>query len=139
MLLLRRVQRIACERSSDSSRWFIILNSPQDVDELWRKIERPDLVLTKGDRLENPSGSASAAGKAVESSRSVVESVKIFGRVVGENADLGVELFVAVKGVEPVWVPIRLDNQRVISARENARDLDLRQQERGEWQVRLDG
>ena len=57
----------------------------------------------------------------------------------GENADLGIELTVAVKGADPAWVPIRLDNQRVVAAREGTRDLDLRQQERGEWQVRIAG
>ena len=122
--------------SSDGRRWFIILNSPQDLDELWRKIERPDLVLIKGDRLDKPAGGTAAAAA---SPRFVVESVKIAGRVAGENADLGVELSVAVKGGDAVWVPIRLDNQRLVAARESTRDLDLRQHERGEWQVRISG
>jgi hypothetical protein len=118
------------------SPWFIILNSPQDLDELWRKIERPDLVLIKGDRLDKPADGTAAAAA---SPRFVVESVKIAGRVAGENADLSVELSVAVKGGDAVWVPIRLDNQRLVAARESTRDLDLRQHERGEWQVRILG
>ena len=121
--------------------WFIILNSPQDLDELWRKIEHPDLVLMKGERAEDAvAGGTVAAGKGTDASRGLVQSVKISGRVVGESADLGTR---ADRGREwrgrPVWVPIRLDNQRLVAARESRRDLDLRQQERGEWQVRLTG
>ena len=50
-----------------------------------------------------------------------------------------VDFVITVKGAEPVWVPIRLDNQRVIAAREGVRDLRLQVQERGEWQVSLAG
>ena len=121
------------------SPWFIILNSPQDLDELWRKIERPDLILMRGDRMGGQASGAVAGGKSAESSRPVVESVKIAGRVAAENADLSVDFVIAVKQPDPVWVPIRLDNQRVISAREGARDLSLRGQERGEWLVSLSG
>ena len=69
----------------------------------------------------------------------MVESVKVSGRVAGESAELLVELTVALKAAGAVWVPIRLDNQRLVAARERALDLDVRQQERGEWQVRLSG
>ncbi len=120
--------------------WFVILNMPQDLDELWRKIERPDLVLMKGERAGIAAAlETAAAGKGADASRGLVESVKISGRVVGESANLVVELTVAVSGEGDVWVPIRLDNQRLVAARENGRDLDLRQQERGEWRVRLTG
>ncbi len=119
--------------------WFVILNAPQDLDELWRKIERPDLVLLKGDRLENFGGRKPVAGRGGQASRALVESVKISGRVVGESADLVIELTVASSGAGAVWVPIRLDNQRLVAAREKGRDLDLRQQERGEWLVQLTG
>jgi hypothetical protein len=121
------------------SPWFIILNSPQDLDELWRKIERPDLVLTRGDRMVGPAIGVVAAGKVVDSSRSRVESVIIAGRMAGENADLSVDLVVSIKHAGPVWVPIRLDHERVLAAREGDRDLSLRVQERGEWQVGLTG
>ena len=121
------------------SHWFVILKSPQDADELWRKIEHPDLVLINGDGLDNPAGGIPAAAKGAELARSLVEAVKISGRVMALDADLRIELTVAVKGLDPVWVPVRLDNQRVVAARENGRDLDLRQQERGEWQVRVSG
>ena len=124
---------------SGRSPWFIILNSPQDLDELWRKIERPDLVLMRGDRLSGPAIGVARGGNAAEMSRARVESVKIAGRVVGENADLSVEYVIALKQADSVWVPIRLDNQRVIAAREATRDLSLRVQDRGEWQVNLAG
>ena len=121
------------------SPWFIILNSPQDLEELWRKIERPDLILIRGDHLEKAEGAITSLGTGPEPSRSLVESVRIGGRVQGETADLGVELTVTVKGADPVWVPIRLDNQRVVLAREGARDLSLRVGDGGEWQVSLTG
>ncbi len=121
------------------SPWFIILNTPQDLDELWRKIERPDLVLSRADRFDGPASSVNARGKGGQPSRSVIESVKITGRVLGENADLSVEFSIAVQGAGPVWVPIRLDNKRVARAREGAQDLSVRAGERGEWEVSLAG
>ncbi len=130
----------ASSRENDRrSPWFIILNSPQDLEELWRRIERPDLILIKGDRLPDAAAVSNEGGKGAESPRPLVESVKIGGRVAGETADLGVELTIAVKGTDPVWVPIRLDNQRIVLAREGARDLSLRVGDRLEWQVSLTG
>jgi len=58
------------------SPWFIILNSPQDLDELWRKIERPDLVLSRAEKFDGPISSVNAPGKAGQPSRSVIESVE---------------------------------------------------------------
>ena len=113
------------------SPWFIILNSPQDLDELWRKIERPDLVLSRADRFDGPASSVNAHGKAGQASRSVIESVKISGRVMGENADLSVEFSIAVQGAGPVWVPIRLDNKRVARAREARRTWACARRTRG--------
>ena len=121
------------------SPWFIILNGPQDLDDLWRKIERPDLMLIRGERGDKAAGEIAGPGKAADSSRAAVESVKVSGRVVGESALLQIEQTVAVKGNEAVWVPIGLDNQRVVSAREQDRDLEVRQDERRGSQVRLSG
>jgi hypothetical protein len=121
------------------SPWFIILNSPQDLDELWRKIERPDLVLMRGDRAGGPLPGALGGARVGESARWLVQSVRIAGRVVGESAQLSAEFVIVVKNADPVWVPIRLDNQRVVAAREGARDLRVRSQERLEWQVSLTG
>jgi hypothetical protein len=121
------------------SPWFIILNSPQDLDELWRKIERPDLVLLRGDRVGGPARGAVGGANVGESARWLVQSVQIAGRVAGESADLSALFVITVKHADLVWVPIRLDNQRVIAAREGARDLSLRSQDRGEWQVSLTG
>ena len=110
------VRRSVSGRSNGGFAWFVILNMPQDLDELWRKIEHPDLVLMKGERADNAAAlGAALAGKVADASRGLVESVKISGRVVGESADLVFELIVAVSGEGDVWVPIRLDNQRLVA------------------------
>ena len=75
----------------------------------------------------------------IESSRSLIESVRVSGQVTGDTADLGVELTVVARGADPVWVPIRLDNQRIVLAREGARDLNVRLGDRREWQVSVTG
>ena len=48
------------------------------------KIERPDLILLKGDRLEGSAIGANGSGRNSQPSRSVVESVRITGKVAGE-------------------------------------------------------
>ena len=67
----------------------------------------------------------------------VVESVKVRGRVRGDSAILEVELTIVTAADDPTWVPIRLDDQRLIGAREGARVLDLRMAGAGRWLVEL--
>ena len=98
------------------SPWYIILNGPQDVDELWRKLEHPDLMVIKGDRAETKADRDGPARGRNGSTAWLVESVKVRGQVAGDFASLTIELVIVVKGAEPVWVPIRLDGQRLTGA-----------------------
>ena len=132
------------EKSSISSRplpWYVILNSPRDINELWQKIENPDLLVIK------PGEDGAVAGQNTHPTvrgdqappLSAVQSIDVQGRVAAEYADLKAMITIALPGPEAVWVPIRLDDQRVASAREENRELLLRTGDRREWQVQLAG
>jgi len=121
------------------SPWYIILNGPQDLDDLWRRMERPDLVLIKGGQLVTKGDRGGPGGNRDGSTAWLVESVTVRGRVAGDFADLTVELAIVVKGAGPVWAPIRLHDQKLTGAREGVVDLSLRMVERQEWQVKLTG
>ena len=119
--------------------YFVILNAPADFDALLQKIRQPDLEVrpiatgaTAGDGAGAPAGRVAPAGW-------VVESVKVRGRVRGDSAILKVELTIVTAADDPTWVPIRLDDQRLIGAGEGARALDLRIAGAGRWQVELVG
>jgi hypothetical protein len=129
----------AAAASDRSSPWYIILNGPEDLDELWRKMERPDLVVIKGDQFPNRQGRDRPDGARDGSIPYFVESVSIRGRVAGNVASLTVELSILVKPGEPVWVPIRLDDQKLTGAREADRELSLRKADGPAWQVKLSG
>ncbi len=93
--------------------WYIILNSPIDLNELLLRIKRPDLVIKAGQPGSEvePSG---ATGHRVDSPRSVVKAVRVRGQIEGEFANLKVDFTLVVRGSEPVWAPIRLDDQWLI-------------------------
>jgi len=121
--------------------WNIILNSPRDLDELWQKIERPDLLVTRPDQI-----GAAGRRQAERADRGdsgpllwAVQSVLVEGRVAVDYADLKASMTIVLKGSEAVWVPIQLDDQRVASAREGDRELLLQVGERRDWQVQLSG
>ena len=97
--------------AQSSSPWFIILNSPQDLDELWRKMEHPDLVVTKGDQAAAVLPPTGSTGTQIVPY--LVESVRVRGRVAGDFADLLVELTVVMRSPGSAWVPIRLDKERL--------------------------
>ncbi|MFI5460484.1 MAG: hypothetical protein ACHRXM_34135 [Isosphaerales bacterium] len=115
------------------------MNGPQDLDELWRKVERPDLVVIKGDQLAAKGTRAGPGGNRDGATAWLVEAVRVRGQVARDFANLSVELAIVVKGAEPVWAPIRLDGQKLTGAWEGVRDLSLRMVERQEWQVKLTG
>ena len=101
--------------------WYIILNTPHDIDALWQKIEHPDLMLIKPDQLRRQASPADRAARRDGMPRWLVESVQVRGQVDEDFAKLTVELLIVVKGAEPVWAPIRLDGQSLTGAREGAR------------------
>jgi len=118
--------------------WYIILNSPLDLNELLLRIKGPDLVI-KADQPGTEVERSGAGGNRVDSPRWVVKSVHVRGQIEGEFANLKVDFTLVVRGAGQVWAPIRLDDQWLMGAREAGRDLDLRKGERKEWQVKLAG
>ncbi len=134
----------AAESSANGNRtlpWIIILNSPRDLDELWQKIESPDLLVIKPDQANAAGPRNGRAGDSGDRGPPpwAVQSIDVAGRVAVESADLTASITIVLKGSEPVWVPIRLDDQRVRSAREGSRELLLRMGARQEWRVQLSG
>ena len=79
-------------------------------------MKRPDLVVKKGDQSASKAGRDGPGGNRDGSNAWLVESVKVGGRVAGEFANLNVELAIVLKAAEPVWVPIRLDEQFLTGA-----------------------
>jgi hypothetical protein len=116
--------------------YSVILNAPADLNTLLQRIQQPDLEVRPVDRSKP---GADAAGPAVAAAAWVVESVRIKGRVRGESAALTVELGIITAADDPTWVPIRLDGQRLIDAREGSRILDLRMEGGVRWLVELVG
>jgi hypothetical protein len=130
----------AAPASDHVSPWYIILNGPEDLDALWRKVERPDLVVIKGDQLPSRTSRAGRGGSRDGSVGYLVESVKVRGRVARNIASLTVELVIVLEGAGPFWVPIRLDDQTLSGAREGSRELSLRKAGGGPaWQVKISG
>ena len=122
-----------------SAFWFIILESPKDLDEFWQRLERPDLMVIKGDRMGTVGVRTTSGADRGEPPPYLVESVRVRGRVEGDHANLKVAVGVTLKGAGPSWVPVRLDGQWLIGAREGARELSLRTVAGRQWQVSLAG
>lgn len=119
--------------------YFIILDAPADFDALLQRIQRPDLEVRAVDRARPGAEGPAAGGKPAAPAPWVVESVRIRGRVGGDSAALRVEMAIATAAEDVTWVPIRLDGQRLIDAREGSRILDLKTVAAGRWQVGLAG
>jgi hypothetical protein len=104
--------------------YYIILKEPKDLDDFWRRIEHPDLVVRRanGAEVERPLDAAVPAVKPW-----VINSVSVHGRVGAEFADLEVDIRLSVLATSesPVWVPIRLDRQKLSSVEENGKDVTV--------------
>ncbi|MBV8555200.1 MAG: hypothetical protein JO116_06530 [Planctomycetaceae bacterium] len=127
--------------TSESSPIYVFLNAPADLDAFWKMLKDPDFVLLRGGELRRRLDRA-GAGPVPDSSGAwavVVGSVAVDGETSGDDADLAIEYGVQLGVTEPTWVPIRLDNQMVIEAREADRELPLRVVAGGGWQVELRG
>jgi hypothetical protein len=119
--------------------WYLILNTPRDLDELWQKLDQPDLLVIKPDERGGAGPRNGLAGDRPLSSPApaVIEGIIVKGRVGTEFAELTISVKVVVHATEPAWVPIRLDDQRVRRAREGTRELLLRMGPGKEWEVEL--
>ena len=121
------------------SPWYVILETPRDIDALWQKVKHPDLLVIKPDEVRARAAENGERAGPDEPAPSLVESVQVRGNIEEDFAKLAVEVLVVVKGMEPVWAPIRLDGQRLTRASEGSLELGLRRVETGQWQVKLDG
>ncbi len=117
---------------------YIILHSPSDIDTLLKKIAHPDLELRQVVPAAPGVGSDAPVGRSA-TPVGVVESVRVRGRIAGDDANLKVEVAIDTRSDDPTWVPIRLDDQKLAGAREGVRDLNLRINDQSHWEVELTG
>ena len=117
---------------------ILILRDPREIQDLWNRLQRPDLILIRPDPAAGAGGEASSPAAARTFSH-VVQSLKIRGRVERDLAELAVDLEVELLKPGRWWVPIRLEDQVLLAAREGDRELELRNQDRRQWEVRLEG
>ncbi len=118
--------------------YYVILGSPADYNALLQKIRHPDLEVREVGRLA-PVGAERGPAGGRAAPPPIVESVRVRGQVGEDLASLRVELGIVTMSDDPVWVPIRLDGQHPLAAREGERELDLRTADRAQWQVELAG
>jgi hypothetical protein len=116
----------------------IILNNAADIGEFWKKLKQPDLIIVKPGATAAP-GTAVAAPTALAPRSYAASSVKIRGRVENDMANLQLDLEVEQLAPGPEWIPIRLNNQIIISANENESELELKSVGQAGWEVRLEG
>jgi hypothetical protein len=124
---------------ADRPPWFIILSNPKDLEALWQSIDHPDLVIQRATPVGPREDAERRDAQHADFKQWLVESVRVRGLLADEYADLTIELAIRIKGSESVWVPIRLDDQNLTTAREGVRELSLRRAERSQWQVKLAG
>ena len=119
--------------------YFVILNSPADFNALLQKIQQPDLEVRRVESHKPGPEGAGGPPQGLVPAPWVVQSVRIRGRVRENSAAMTVDLAIVTASDDPTWVPVRLDGQRLIDAREGARILDLRTAASRRWEVELVG
>ena len=86
-------------------------------------------MVIKADQLPTRDGHGGSGGKS-QDGRTLAGGIGPGSRSISEDfANLKVELLIVVKGADPVWVPIRLDRQSLLGAREGALELGVRRVE----------
>ncbi len=116
----------------------IIVLTPEEVSGFWKKLQDPDFIWMTGLEFQKRLRAASAAVAAPPPATGVV-ALAARGEVLDDLAYLAIDFEAAAPGPEPSWVAIRLDGQAVTRARENDRELPIRQAEKGGWQVEVRG
>ncbi len=114
--------------------FYVVVGGPKDLSELWRKIADPDFVVVK----PPPSAKGSTSERSGAPSW-VIEAVDARGRVEGDSAAITVDFAIDNRTPAAVWVPFRLDDQRIATVREGARDLPLRMTTKREWEALIEG
>src|SRR5260370_26134745 len=72
--------------------WFIILDSPRDLNALWQRIEHPDLIVIKADQLPIKASRDGSGVKPAVTSRWLLQAVQVRGQLTEDFANLKVEL-----------------------------------------------
>jgi hypothetical protein len=120
--------------------YYVILNSPSDLDAFLQKIRHPDLeVRAVGPVAPVETEIGPPASRAAPPPAAVVASVRVRGQVAEDFATLKLELGIVTTSDDLAWVPIRLDGLNPLGAREGARELELQMGGGGQWQVALSG
>jgi hypothetical protein len=123
----------------DGLKYYVILESPPDLNALLQKIRHPDMELRRVDRAQAEEVLAGPPDDRLAKPPWVVESVRVGGRIEADFALLKVRITIVTDADGPTWVPIHLDDQKLSAAREGGRELALRTTGRSRWQVELDG
>ena len=116
----------------------IFLNTPANLEELWKKLAQPDFILMRGGARKEGDNPRTGV-PSVEPPAAVVDSVNVQGGVEKDLAKLAVEFGITNAGDTAAWVPIRLDEAVLIGVREGDRMLDVRDVKDKGWQVELRG
>ncbi len=124
---------------AEAPSYFVILDQPADLGALLQKIRRPDVEVRRAEPGRSDHSASTPAPESPTSAPWVIESIRIRGRVSGDAATITADLAIVTSGDGPNWVPIRLDGQRLIDAREGDRVLDLRMMPDARWQIELVG
>jgi len=119
--------------------WYVIVNSPRDLAELWRKIADPDYAIVRPDRFAVDSSRGAGGGPRPAAPAWSVASVKVSGRIEEYYAYLRVDMTIVIEGSQPVWASIGLDDRRIRTVREGGRDLPVRMTAGRRWEVLLEG
>jgi hypothetical protein len=127
------------DRAADDTAVNLFLNTPADLDALWKALAKPDFVILRGDEYARLRRAGQERASRPSPWASVVESVSVQGVARDDQASLTVELGITLASDGPVWVPIRLDGLTLASAREGNRDLAVRTGDGGGRQVELSG
>lgn len=117
----------------------VVLDGATDVVDFWRKLADRDYMILRPepDAPQPPRAAEPAAPN--QPPEYVVNSVQIRGSIDDDLAklELGVTCSVLVPG--PIWVPLRLDEPGLLAAKENSRELELRQGQDNQWEARVEG
>lgn len=126
----------AVARPSPLPRDVVILDGAADVVDFWKKLAERDYMIIRPGPDANRGPPTTGAPRPPSH---VVNAVKVRGSVNGDKALLELRIDCATMIAGPVWVPLRLDESGLVSAKEGDRELELRQGPGNQWEARLEG
>ena len=118
--------------------YYVILETPKDLNAFLQKIKDPDLEVRRPSSV-GPDRAPDPKTTVRDATPWVIKSVGVRGTVGAEVADVDVDLVVDLVNDGPVWVPIRLDRQKLSGVDENGKDVIVRKTKTHECEVELAG